>query len=144
MKTHGNKIRIPIRCRSRCRSPRPNTAIPRSRRFCGASCPTTTGFSKAGHDDFRSPPRNAFRLIANVGEDCAGAVQVIRPDRLEPLRIEPAAREIAWLTEDDIAVRLRALRADHSDYETTKHIQRTKPGHRSRRRKSAIQGDRPS
>jgi serine/threonine-protein kinase HipA len=63
---------------------------------------------------FQVSPRNAFRLIANVGEDCAGAVQFVRPDRLESLRTEPAAREIAWLTEDDIAERLRALRADHS------------------------------
>jgi serine/threonine-protein kinase HipA len=63
---------------------------------------------------FQVSPRNAFRLIANVGEDCAGAVQFVRPDRLESLRTEPAAREVAWLTEDDIAERLRVLRADHS------------------------------
>ena len=30
---------------------------------------------------FQVSPRNAFRLIANVGEDCAGAVQFVRPDR---------------------------------------------------------------
>src|SRR5580693_7981268 len=63
---------------------------------------------------FQVSPRNPFRLIANVGEDCAGAVQFVHPDRLESLRTEPAAREIAWLTEDDIAGRFRALRADHS------------------------------
>jgi serine/threonine-protein kinase HipA len=67
---------------------------------------------------FQVSPRNAFRLIANVGEDCAGAVQFVRPDRLESLRTEPTAREIAWLTEDDIAERLRALRADHSAWRT--------------------------
>jgi len=67
---------------------------------------------------FQVSPRNAFRLIANVGEDCAGAVQFVRPDRLESLRAEPAAREIAWLTEDDIAERLRTLRADHSAWRT--------------------------
>jgi len=63
---------------------------------------------------FQVSPSNAFRLIANVGEDCAGAVQFVRPDRVEALRTEPAAREIAWLTEDDIAERLHALRDDHS------------------------------
>jgi serine/threonine-protein kinase HipA len=63
---------------------------------------------------FQVSPRNPFRLIANVGEDCAGAVQFVRPDRLESLRGEPAAKEIQWLTEDDIAERLRTLRADHS------------------------------
>jgi len=63
---------------------------------------------------FQVSPRNAFRLIANVGEDCAGAVQFVRPERLEPLRTEPAAREIQWLTDHDLAERLRTLRADHA------------------------------
>ena len=63
---------------------------------------------------FQVSPRNAFRLISNVGEDCAGAVQFVRPDRLESIRIAPAAREIEWLTEDGIAERLRILRTDHS------------------------------
>jgi serine/threonine-protein kinase HipA len=63
---------------------------------------------------FQVSPRNAFRLISNVGEDCAGAVQFVRPDRLESIRIAPAAREIEWLTEDGIAERLRVLRTDHS------------------------------
>ena len=67
---------------------------------------------------FQVSSKNAFRLIANVGEDCAGAVQFVRPDRLEALRSEPTAREIMWLTEDDVAERLRVLRADHSAWRT--------------------------
>ncbi len=67
---------------------------------------------------FQVSPRNPFRLIANVGEDCAGAVQFVRPERLEPLRTEPAAREVEWLTEDDLAERLRTLRADHAAWRT--------------------------
>jgi len=63
---------------------------------------------------FQVSPKNVFRLIANVGEDCAGAVQLIRPERLEKLLTEPTAKEVAWLTEDDVAERLRTLRADHS------------------------------
>ena len=50
----------------------------------------------------------------HVGEDCAGAVQFVSPERLETLIAEPAAREIQWLTEEDVAERLRTLRADHS------------------------------
>jgi serine/threonine-protein kinase HipA len=61
---------------------------------------------------FQVSSRNAFRLISHVGEDCAGAVQFVRPERLEAISRE--AGEIAWLTEDEIAERLRALRADHS------------------------------
>jgi serine/threonine-protein kinase HipA len=37
---------------------------------------------------FRVSPRNPFRLIEHVGEDCAGAVQFARPDRLENLLAE--------------------------------------------------------
>jgi serine/threonine-protein kinase HipA len=68
---------------------------------------------------FQVSPRNAFRLIGNVGEDCAGAAQFVRPDRLGALRSEPTAGEIAWLTEDDVAKRLRILRADHSAWRTS-------------------------
>lgn len=57
--------------------------------------------------------RNAFALIASVGEDCAGAVQFIRPERVEPMRAETAP-SIDWLDEAGIAERLRALRQDHA------------------------------
>ncbi len=63
---------------------------------------------------FQVSPKNVFRLISHVGEDCAGAVQFVSPERLETLIAEPAAREIQWLTEEDVADRLRTLRADHS------------------------------
>lgn len=58
--------------------------------------------------------RNSFRLIEHVGEDCAGAVQFIRSERLASVLTEPVSREIIWLSEQQIAERLRALRADHS------------------------------
>ena len=63
---------------------------------------------------FQVSPKNVFRLISHVGEDCAGAVQFVSPERLETLIAEPAAREIQWLTEENVAERLRTLRADHS------------------------------
>jgi serine/threonine-protein kinase HipA len=62
---------------------------------------------------FQVSSRNPFALIAHVGEDCAGAVQFVRPERREAfISHEPA--EIQWLTEADIAARLRLLRADAS------------------------------
>ena len=63
---------------------------------------------------FQVSPKNVFRLISHVGEDCAGAVQFVSPERFETLIAEPVAREIQWLTEEDVAGRLRTLRADHS------------------------------
>jgi serine/threonine-protein kinase HipA len=62
---------------------------------------------------FQVSARNAFGLIACVGEDCAGAIQFVRPERLEAVlgQLSPA---IEWLDEAAIAQRLRALREDHS------------------------------
>ena len=61
---------------------------------------------------FHVSPRNAFSLIACVGEDCAGAVQFVQPERLDA--IMSAAPPIEWLDEAEIARRLRALREDQS------------------------------
>src|ERR1700674_4609399 len=62
---------------------------------------------------FHVSARNAFALIACVGEDCAGAVQFVRPERLEAILGE-APPPIEWLDDAAIAQRLRALREDQS------------------------------
>ena len=62
---------------------------------------------------FQVSARNAFALIAHVGEDCAGAVQFVRPNRLDSLQGEGPS-EIEWLDEAGVAERLRLLRADHA------------------------------
>lgn len=63
---------------------------------------------------FQVSPRNAFALISRVGEDCAGAVQFVRPERIERLRTESAGAEVVWITPEDVAERLRTLKQDHS------------------------------
>src|ERR1700723_3634765 len=62
---------------------------------------------------FQVSARNAFGLISAVGEDCAGAVQYVRPERPEAI-LGAFPPEIEWLTEANIAQRMRALREDHS------------------------------
>lgn len=62
---------------------------------------------------FQVSPRNPFALIANVGEDCAGAVQFVRPERLGAV-LEGEAGDVAWLEEPEIAARIRQLRDDQS------------------------------
>ena len=62
---------------------------------------------------FQVSSRSPLALIANVGEDCAGAVQFVRPDRLDAV-LDAQAPDIAWLTETDVAERLRQLRSDNS------------------------------
>ena len=62
---------------------------------------------------FQVSARNVFALISHVGEDCAGAVQFVAPDRLEALK-NGKADQVEWLDEAEIAKRLKALREDHS------------------------------
>lgn len=62
---------------------------------------------------FQVSARNPFALMSHVGEDCAGAVQFVRPDRLDDI-IGQGPSEIDWLDEAGVAERLRALRADHA------------------------------
>jgi serine/threonine-protein kinase HipA len=56
--------------------------------------------------------RNVFALISHVGEDCAGAVQFVLPDKLKA--ITGGKGSVDWLDEHDIAERLRMLREDHA------------------------------
>jgi len=62
---------------------------------------------------FQISARNALLLLGEVGEDCAGAVQLVRPARVEALSRQsgPAVR---WLEDDEVTERLRALRQGRS------------------------------
>jgi len=62
---------------------------------------------------FQVSARNAFALISKVGEDCAGAVQFVTPDRLDTIR-SGTEDGVEWLSDPDIAKRLRILRNDHA------------------------------
>jgi serine/threonine-protein kinase HipA len=62
---------------------------------------------------FQVSARNAFSLISAVGEDCAGAVQFVRPERLDAV-LGQHPPEIEWLDEGNIENRLRTLREDQS------------------------------
>lgn len=62
---------------------------------------------------FHVSARNPFALIGAVGEDCAGAVQFVTPDRAEAL-MKGDEDGVQWLDEAQIEDRLRTLRQDHS------------------------------
>ena len=62
---------------------------------------------------FQVSARSAFALISQVGEDCAGAVQFVRPDRLDAV-LNSGPGDIDWLDESNIAARLKTLREDQS------------------------------
>ena len=62
---------------------------------------------------FHVSPRNPFALLGSVGEDCPGAVQLVRPDRVDEI-LRDDHQQVEWLTESDIAERLRILRQDQA------------------------------
>jgi serine/threonine-protein kinase HipA len=62
---------------------------------------------------FHVSARNAFALISHVGEDCAGAVQFVTPERLDAIR-SGKEDKVEWLDEAEIAKRLETLRKDHA------------------------------
>jgi len=61
---------------------------------------------------FHVSARNPFALLTHMGEDCAGAVQFVRANRYEEV-IAAGPGEIEWLTEEEVAVRLRDLVEHH-------------------------------
>lgn len=62
---------------------------------------------------FQVSPRNPFALLAHVGEDCAGAIQIVKPERVNDLRTNQAGH-VEWLRDEDIAERIRLLRQDQA------------------------------
>lgn len=62
---------------------------------------------------FQVSPRNPISLLAHVGEDCAGAVQFVREERLEAV-LDSSRRTpvVQWLDEHELAQRIRHLAAD--------------------------------
>ena len=61
--------------------------------------------------EFHVSASSPFSLLATpVGEDCAGAVRFALPEEVD--RVLGRSGEVAWLTDDDVAERLRELRED--------------------------------
>lgn len=61
---------------------------------------------------FGVSPRNPFRLLQHVGEECAGGVQFVKPEREANVLTRPG--EVRWLTDTEVAERLRELGRDAS------------------------------
>lgn len=58
---------------------------------------------------FHVSARQPFGLIGAVGEDCAGAVQFVIPDRLEAV-MSGERDSVQWLTDAEVAERLAGLK----------------------------------
>jgi len=62
---------------------------------------------------FHVSPRNPFKLLEHVGEDCAGAIQWIPVERENTLPDTPSAERVTWLSEEELAGRIRMLVENH-------------------------------
>ncbi|NMO55050.1 type II toxin-antitoxin system HipA family toxin [Actinoplanes sp. TBRC 11911] len=82
------------------------------RAFCQGLLPDNEAVLDRWGREFQVSSGNPFALLSHVGEDCAGAVQFALPDRVEGLLARTGS--VAWLTEEGVAERLRALRRDPS------------------------------
>ena len=60
---------------------------------------------------FHVSPRQPFGLIGAVGEDCAGAVQFVDPDRIAAV-VSGEVDGVEWLTEAEVGERLAGLRTN--------------------------------
>ncbi len=61
---------------------------------------------------FQASASSPFSMLATpIGHDCAGAVRFVPPDAVDQLVDRPG--EVTWLTEDEVAQRLRELRPHH-------------------------------
>jgi serine/threonine-protein kinase HipA len=61
--------------------------------------------------EFHASAASPFSMLATpIGHDCAGAVRFCAPDAIDEAIARPG--QVAWLTEDDVARRLRELRED--------------------------------
>ena len=63
---------------------------------------------------FQVSARNPFRILYHVGEECAGGVQFVKPERAESWIAGKAADRIDWITREELEDRLRELLQDHA------------------------------
>ncbi|MBK8093212.1 MAG: type II toxin-antitoxin system HipA family toxin [Verrucomicrobiaceae bacterium] len=82
--------------------------------FLWGLLPDNEGVLKRWGERFHVSPRNPFRLLMNVGEECAGAVQLVQADKVDAWLAAPLSGKVKWLTAAEIGERMQLLLKDHS------------------------------
>ncbi len=77
--------------------------------------------------EYKIDPDDPFALLSHVGEDCPGAVQFARQDRLSAIEGD-GAQTIKWLTDRELARILRDLQSSDPDRSTVNIGQFSLPG----------------
>ncbi|MCF7675815.1 MAG: HipA N-terminal domain-containing protein [Akkermansiaceae bacterium] len=80
----------------------------RIRPFLQGLLPDNPAVTEAWGKRFQVSPRNPFDIIKQVGEDCAGALQFVRPERLE-LILSGQLDALTELTGEALARRMSDL-----------------------------------
>ncbi len=81
--------------------------------FLWGLLPDNEGVLQRWGTKFRVSPKNPFALLWHVGEDCAGAIQFVRPEQVEAWQKAPAAGGVEWLSNGEVAERMVLLLRDH-------------------------------
>ncbi len=82
--------------------------------FLWGLLPDNDGVLRRWGTKFQVSPKNAFALLAHVGEDCAGAIQFVRPENLEAWKKSPPKGKVDWLSNADLNERVALLLRDHA------------------------------
>jgi serine/threonine-protein kinase HipA len=82
--------------------------------FLWGLLPDNDGVLKRWGERFNVSANNAFLLLKHVGEDCAGAVQLVQDDKAETLLSSSTTGRVKWLDESQLAERIQLLLRDHS------------------------------
>lgn len=63
---------------------------------------------------FQVSARNPFRLLFHVGEECAGGVLFVQPERAEQWIAGKAPHRVKWITQGELEERIGELLKDHA------------------------------
>src|SRR5689334_12632617 len=78
--------------------------------------PDSEGVRQRWAREYNVSPNNPFALLAHVGRDAAGAVQILPPD-VDPADARVRTDDIQWLSETDLAALAQDLATHQSDWD---------------------------
>lgn len=90
-------------------------ADPVIRPFISGLLPDDPEVLKRWGRKFQVSPQNPFRLLAHVGEECAGAIQFIPSESLSEWLSDKPPHGVDWLSDTELVNRMDRLVADRSE-----------------------------
>jgi serine/threonine-protein kinase HipA len=69
--------------------------------------PDNDAILRAWAREYRVSANNPLALLARVGEECPGALQILPPGRVDEILSQSHVDDVEWLSEEEIGARLR-------------------------------------